>query len=73
MSGFRVIHSHTIYELRVVVICYFTTVGLIDNELVDANPGIADLISVPFPCYTVRVSNAHRRGVGRFNSLVKAR
>ena len=46
-----------------VVICYFTTVGLIDNELVDTNPGIDYLTSVPFPCYNISVSNAHRHGV----------
>ena len=44
-------HSHTIYEWRVGVICYFTTVGFIDNELVGANPGIDDLTSVLFPCW----------------------
>ena len=66
-------HSHAIYELRVIVICYFTTVGFIDNELVGANPGIDDLTSVPFLCYAVRVSNAHWRGVCRFNLSVKAR
>ena len=44
-----------------VVICYFTTVCFIDNELVGTNPGIDDLTSVLFPCYKVRVSNAHRR------------
>ena len=66
-------HSHTIYEWRVGVICYFTTVGFIDNELVGANPGIDDLTSVPFLYYNVRVSNAHRLGVCRFNPNVKAR
>ena len=45
----------------------------IDNEIVGPNPGIDDLTSVPFPCYNVRVSNAHRRGVCRFNPSVKPR
>ena len=53
-------HSHTIYEWRVGVICYFTIVCFIDNELVGENPGINDLTSVHFPYYNVRVSNAHR-------------
>ena len=66
-------HSHTIYQWRVGVICYATTVGFIDNELVGANSGVDDLTSVPFPCYNVRVSNAHKRGVCRFNPNVKAR
>ena len=61
-------HSHTIYEWRVGVICRFTTVGFIG-----ANTGIDDFTSVPIPCYTVRVSNAHRRGVSRFKPSVKAR
>ena len=55
--SYAVMHSHTIYEWRVGVICYFTTVGFIDNELVGANHGIDDLTSVSFPCYNVRVSN----------------
>ena len=50
-----------------------TTVGFIDNEIVGPNPGIDDLTSVPFPCYNVRVSNAHRRGVCWFNPSVKPR
>ena len=54
------------------VICYFTTVGFVDNELVGACPDIEDLTSVPFPCYNVTVSNGHRRGVCRFNLNVKA-
>ena len=66
-------HSQTIYELRVGVIRYLTTVGFTDKEIVGANPGNDDLTSVPFPCFTVRVSNAHRRGVCRFNPSVKAR
>ena len=66
-------HSHTIYERRVGVIRHVTTVGFIDNELVGANHGIDDITSVPFPCYNVRVSNAHRRGVCRFNPSVKTR
>ena len=66
-------HSHTIYEWRVCVTCYFTTVRFIDNELVGANPGIDDLTSDPFPCYNVMVSNVHRRGVCRFNPSVNAR
>ena len=66
-------HSHAIYEWRVGVISYFKTVGFIDNELAGANPGIDDLTSVPFPCYNIKVSNAHRRGVFRFNPRVKAR
>ena len=66
-------HSYTIYEWRVGVICYFTTVGFIDNKLVGANPGIDGLTNVPFACCNVRVSNAHRRGVCRFNPNVKAR
>ena len=53
-----------------VVICYVTTAGLIDNELVGANPGIDDLTSIPFPCYNVTVSNAHRRRVCRLNPSV---
>ena len=65
-------HPHTIYEWRVGVICYFTTVGFINNELVGANPSIDDLAGVPFPCYNVRVSNAHRRRVCRFNPSVRA-
>ena len=64
-------HSHTIYYWRVDVICYFITVGFIDNEIVGPNPGIDDLTNVPFPCYNVRISNAHRRGVYRFNPSVK--
>ncbi len=58
-----------------VVICYFSTVDFIDNELVGANPGIDDRTSVPFPCYNVRVSSAHRhrRGVCRLNPNVTAR
>ena len=56
-----------------IIRCYFTTVGFIDNELVGANPGIDGLTSVSFPCYNVRVSNAHKRGVCRFNPCVKAR
>ena len=47
--------------------------GFIDNEIVGPNPGIDDFTSVPFPCYNVRVSNAHRRGVCRFNPSVKPR
>ena len=66
-------HSHTIYLWRVDVICYFTTVGFIDNEIVGPNHGIDDLTSVPFPYYNVRVLNAHRRGVCRRNSSVKPR
>ena len=53
--------------------CYFTTVGFIDNDLVGANPDIDVLTTVPFPCYNVRVSNAHRRGVFRFNPSVTAK
>ena len=66
-------HSHTIYEWRVCLICYFPTVGFIDNELIGANPGIDELTSVPSPCCNVTVSNAHRRGVCRFNPSMKAR
>ena len=44
-------HSHTIYEWRVGVIWYFTSVGFIDNELVGANPGFDYLTGVPLPCY----------------------
>ena len=66
-------HSHTIDERRIGVICYVTTIGFIDNELVGANPGIDYLTSVPFPCYNVRVSNAHRHGFCRFNPSLKAR
>ena len=46
-----------------------TTVGFIDNEIVGPNPGIDDLTSIPFPCYNVGVSNAHRRGVCWFNPV----
>ena len=53
-----------------VVICYFTTVGFMGNELVGANPGIDDLTSVPFPCYNVTISNTYRRGICRFNPSV---
>ena len=49
----------------------YTTVGFIDNEIVGPNPGIDDLTNVPFPCYNVRISNAHRRGVYRFDPSVK--
>ena len=66
-------HSHTICEWRVGELCYFMTAGFLDNELVGANPGIDDLTSVPFPCYNVRIWNAHRRGVCRFNPSMKAR
>ena len=65
-------HYHTIYERRVGVRCYFSTVGFIDNELVGANPGIDDLTSILSPCYNVMVSNAHRHGVCPFNPSVKA-
>ena len=37
--------------------------GLIDIEHVGANRGIDESISVPFPCYDIRISNANRRGV----------
>ena len=40
---------------------------------VDENRGIDDLTNVPFPCYNIRVSNAYRRRVCRFNRGVKAR
>ena len=40
---------------------------------VGENRCIDDLTNVPFPCYNIRVSNAHRRGVCRFNPSVKAR
>ena len=51
-----------------VVICYFTTVGLIVNELVGTNPGMDDLTSVPFPCYNVRVSKT--TGMGFAGSIL---
>ena len=50
-------HSHTIYEWRVGVICYFTTVGFIDNELVGANRGIDDLTGVPFSMLYCQISH----------------
>ena len=56
-----------------VVICYFTNVGFIENELVGANPGIDDLTTVPSPRCNVTVSNAHRRGVCRLIPSVTAR
>ena len=42
-----------------VVLCYFTTVGFIDTELVGANRGIDDCSFVP-KCSLSMLSNAHR-------------
>ena len=62
------IHTYLGFELYIifapisndglVVICYFTTVGVIDIELVEANHSIGDCTNVPFPCCNVRVSDA---------------
>jgi len=41
---------------ELVVICYFTTVGFIDIELVSTNHGIDDRTSLPFHGYNFRVS-----------------